>query len=163
MSTFFFFFFFNDTATTEIYTLSLHDALPISSDPVSRGQRVGLLTHLDGPPPAWAVQEETRPNDRIVDATRADVLFRAPPPAERVPLHEIEERSAERASGDANGCHVEEAASEARAPSGCQRVADAFVLRCDDEPFARRTDCNPGGENEVRDILHRCRERVRDR
>src|SRR3712207_9340760 len=29
MSRFFFFFFFNDTATTEIYTLSLHDALPI--------------------------------------------------------------------------------------------------------------------------------------
>src|SRR5256885_5450171 len=27
---FFLFFFFNDTATTEIYTLSLHDALPIS-------------------------------------------------------------------------------------------------------------------------------------
>src|SRR2546430_13318441 len=26
-----YFFFFNDTATTEIYTLSLHDALPISS------------------------------------------------------------------------------------------------------------------------------------
>src|SRR5690349_22513987 len=26
------FFFFNDTATTEIYTLSLHDALPISHD-----------------------------------------------------------------------------------------------------------------------------------
>src|SRR2546430_11865166 len=29
------FFFFNDTATTEIYTLSLHDALPISSHVVS--------------------------------------------------------------------------------------------------------------------------------
>src|SRR2546427_7520739 len=29
----FIFFFFNDTATTEIYTLSLHDALPISSHP----------------------------------------------------------------------------------------------------------------------------------
>src|SRR3712207_7646296 len=27
------FFFFNDTATTEIYTLSLHDALPISFEP----------------------------------------------------------------------------------------------------------------------------------
>src|SRR2546430_6175937 len=27
-----YFFFFNDTATTEIYTLSLHDALPISDD-----------------------------------------------------------------------------------------------------------------------------------
>src|SRR3712207_7973815 len=51
-----FFFFFNDTATTEIYTLSLHDALPISGhrlvpgrvrcpavgggrDPFGRGQR----------------------------------------------------------------------------------------------------------------------------
>src|SRR2546425_2671423 len=31
----FFFFFFNDTATTEIYTLSLHDALPISSRSLS--------------------------------------------------------------------------------------------------------------------------------
>src|SRR5258708_20198440 len=30
VTTYFFFFFFNDTATTEIYTLSLHDALPIS-------------------------------------------------------------------------------------------------------------------------------------
>src|SRR2546430_109041 len=29
----FFFFFFNDTATTEIYTLSLHDALPICALP----------------------------------------------------------------------------------------------------------------------------------
>src|SRR2546427_5591912 len=29
-----FFFFFNDTATTEIYTLSLHDALPILSGPL---------------------------------------------------------------------------------------------------------------------------------
>src|SRR3989454_11146370 len=37
-----FFFFFNDTATTEIYTLSLHDALPISS-----GLRLaGVLTEL---------------------------------------------------------------------------------------------------------------------
>src|SRR2546428_8568970 len=31
----FIFFFFNDTATTEIYTLSLHDALPISPRPAS--------------------------------------------------------------------------------------------------------------------------------
>src|SRR5215208_8148255 len=33
-----YFFFFNDTATTEIYTLSLHDALPISA---SNGSRLG--------------------------------------------------------------------------------------------------------------------------
>src|SRR2546427_5673528 len=35
------FFFFNDTATTEIYTLSLHDALPISSRNRTAGQRHG--------------------------------------------------------------------------------------------------------------------------
>src|SRR6266699_6504083 len=34
-----FFFFFNDTATTEIYTLSLHDALPISTPVASRPGR----------------------------------------------------------------------------------------------------------------------------
>src|SRR3712207_9271602 len=33
-------FFFNDTATTEIYTLSLHDALPISEAGCSRPRRV---------------------------------------------------------------------------------------------------------------------------
>src|SRR5256885_11904488 len=39
-----FFFFFNDTATTEIYTLSLHDALPIYH--VLRGRRAaGLQRH----------------------------------------------------------------------------------------------------------------------
>src|SRR2546429_4588555 len=32
------FFFFNDTATTEIYTLSLHDALPISSSAACRDE-----------------------------------------------------------------------------------------------------------------------------
>src|SRR2546430_15715255 len=36
---FFFFFFFNDTATTEIYTLSLHDALPICATLVGGAAR----------------------------------------------------------------------------------------------------------------------------
>src|SRR2546430_15369289 len=44
---YFFFFFFNDTATTEIYTLSLHDALPIyvleREDQRARQQWVDLL------------------------------------------------------------------------------------------------------------------------
>src|SRR2546429_6699360 len=35
------FFFFNDTATTEIYTLSLHDALPISRSTSSRSSVSG--------------------------------------------------------------------------------------------------------------------------
>src|SRR5471030_2085735 len=45
------FFFFNDTATTEIYTLSLHDALPISHHPVPRGptaSRSRSLRRADG-------------------------------------------------------------------------------------------------------------------
>src|SRR2546430_9289723 len=41
----FFFFFFNDTATTEIYTLSLHDALPIS-DTIDRDVRRKLQVRL---------------------------------------------------------------------------------------------------------------------
>src|SRR5258706_10919554 len=45
LSQFFFFFFFNDTATTEIYTLSLHDALPIShpENPRVEAQRLRTL------------------------------------------------------------------------------------------------------------------------
>src|SRR5690349_23505602 len=54
-----FFFFFNDTATTEIYTLSLHDALPIYGDRKSQahgGARQGRrhparLHHPPGPGP----------------------------------------------------------------------------------------------------------------
>src|SRR3712207_7206825 len=38
---FYLFFFFNDTATTEIYTLSLHDALPISGVAEDRADRGG--------------------------------------------------------------------------------------------------------------------------
>src|SRR5256885_12716595 len=38
-----FFFFFNDTATTEIYTLSLHDALPIWRSPI-----IGWLIQTHG-------------------------------------------------------------------------------------------------------------------
>src|SRR2546426_12433498 len=50
----FVFFFFNDTATTEIYTLSLHDALPISvhiarADSPSRSERVRGLVILTRP------------------------------------------------------------------------------------------------------------------
>src|SRR5260370_20237691 len=41
------FFFFNDTATTEIYTLSLHDALPISGEGINRrGDRRQHVVHV---------------------------------------------------------------------------------------------------------------------
>src|SRR2546421_11750804 len=57
------FFFFNDTATTEIYTLSLHDALPISVAPRQRasvgrlaaaGDRAGARRPRD-----WRSEEHT--------------------------------------------------------------------------------------------------------
>src|SRR3712207_4428806 len=41
-----FFFFFNDTATTEIYTLSLHDALPISGG--AAGAAANIPTYAQG-------------------------------------------------------------------------------------------------------------------
>src|SRR2546422_1707245 len=53
MSSIFSFFFFNDTATTEIYTLSLHDALPISQarSRTGRGPRTpSTRTHMPSPP-----------------------------------------------------------------------------------------------------------------
>src|SRR5579885_3918377 len=51
---FFFVFFFNDTATTEIYTLSLHDALPISTgySPSPRSRARSTRSR------AWARSEE---------------------------------------------------------------------------------------------------------
>src|SRR3712207_6913452 len=47
MRRYFIFFFFNDTATTEIYTLSLHDALPISGGVQLGGGRRGPVDRRD--------------------------------------------------------------------------------------------------------------------
>ena len=41
---FYFFFFFNDTATTEIYTLSLHDALPIF---LNKNKQLNKLNNIE--------------------------------------------------------------------------------------------------------------------
>src|SRR2546422_5627916 len=54
---FVFFFFFNDTATTEIYTLSLHDALPISR----RRQAVRARGGADHHEPAAPDELRARP------------------------------------------------------------------------------------------------------
>src|SRR3712207_7211576 len=56
------FFFFNDTATTEIYTLSLHDALPIWG-PRAPGRR-SPASRTDAPRP-WRAGRTTRNEWRV--------------------------------------------------------------------------------------------------
>src|SRR6266566_8954117 len=87
------FFFFNDTATTEIYTLSLHDALPISStrslssshrnrapQPCTCNSRPGLA--FSSPTAAATSLERTvvfvhRGSVSVVDATYLGFVFNA--------------------------------------------------------------------------------------
>src|SRR5256885_10963981 len=70
------FFFFNDTATTEIYTLSLHDALPISGDgegpdrPLRRGPGAAvaggrLHRRVRGPDPGRRAKPQDRKSTRL--------------------------------------------------------------------------------------------------
>src|SRR3712207_6956834 len=62
------FFFFNDTATTEIYTLSLHDALPIYSEvplPVSRRKRRRHSSFAPKRRPKCLAAWPTRGADRV--------------------------------------------------------------------------------------------------
>src|SRR2546422_2748056 len=56
-----FFFFFNDTATTEIYTLSLHDALPISSMRCNNPRRTAWRARAIPPASAsWPTSSRAR-------------------------------------------------------------------------------------------------------
>src|SRR6266513_5263172 len=57
----FFFFFFNDTATTEIYTLSLHDALPIL---LPKPQLKRCATDTRCPLRHWLLPSSPRQQDR---------------------------------------------------------------------------------------------------
>src|SRR3989442_5897922 len=73
MSSIFFFFFFNDTATTEIYTLSLHDALPICNldlIPLIATLQLKLGCPVPpprtAPPPSGADRKSTRLNSSHV-------------------------------------------------------------------------------------------------
>src|SRR2546428_5228994 len=68
-----FFFFFNDTATTEIYTLSLHDALPIFI--AARARLVPAVGHGLGKRVAAArgnVRERPRVRERRVGVVRSE-------------------------------------------------------------------------------------------
>src|SRR3989454_3602629 len=66
------FFFFNDTATTEIYTLSLHDALPIYpfSEQLRALFRVGLACRFDGSAACRHALDQTLPGAGDRKSTR---------------------------------------------------------------------------------------------
>src|SRR5258707_10364121 len=61
-------FFFNDTATTEIYTLSLHDALPISGSPAPAPARPPAPS---SPHPGAAHRKSTRLNSSHANISHA--------------------------------------------------------------------------------------------
>src|SRR2546430_17675806 len=63
----FIFFFFNDTATTEIYTLSLHDALPILVSHAYRSKLgPGILLSADGYPVPNEILSAATPSLRFL-------------------------------------------------------------------------------------------------
>src|SRR3712207_8813023 len=71
------FFFFNDTATTEIYTLSLHDALPIlQRPPVPAGARAAAV---DGAAPvagdAWAGDAQPDRKSTRLNSSHANISY----------------------------------------------------------------------------------------
>src|SRR5690349_24881995 len=68
---FFFFFFFNDTATTEIYTLSLHDALPISFVSWSGEPRAAANAAIDAIRRSGIDRKSTRLNSSHVEISYA--------------------------------------------------------------------------------------------
>src|SRR2546430_12644087 len=102
------FFFFNDTATTEIYTLSLHDALPISRvlalrgrhrarelrqerrqrlvDPVARSEEhTSELQSQSNLVCRLLLEKKKRTSDRVPPPWRSGTAPRRPVPSARTP------------------------------------------------------------------------------
>src|SRR3712207_7728052 len=80
------FFFFNDTATTEIYTLSLHDALPISG--AAPSARFGSA-------PGHRAGERGRTARRILSIPAKEVMMSNGRPNFEVPAERSEEHTSE--------------------------------------------------------------------
>src|SRR3712207_8758405 len=93
----FFFFFFNDTATTEIYTLSLHDALPICSPAGSRGTaRVAV--------PSRRAADSPREDSVLIDRSHVVQALRSGGRAEEA--RRAEEELEDRKSTRLNSSHA---------------------------------------------------------
>src|SRR5216683_6001558 len=77
---FIFFFFFNDTATTDIYTLSLHDALPLSAPPPEPARkRPRAAPGARTPPGEMTPAGRAPPNGACAPVARAGKSADLPP------------------------------------------------------------------------------------
>src|SRR6266700_5741848 len=147
-SCFFFFFFFNDTATTEIYTLSLHDALPIS--PAERSRLVDRRHPLeagacDEPPPqrlCVAAQGQLRGDEERRRTTGSDELERAlherdrevgqvrkPAPARRPPRGIARRQRLPHLGGHALAADPGRVPRDEVEPAACQDVGEVRFAR----------------------------------
>src|SRR5256885_9178784 len=70
-----FFFFFNDTATTEIYTLSLHDALPISKQTTPRpAVAIAIPPRTSNTSPTWSTFANARRCTSVTPPSAASTI-----------------------------------------------------------------------------------------
>src|SRR3989454_6934930 len=144
-----FFFFFNDTATTEIYTLSLHDALPIFlGRPRAAPGRAGARQDADGPdggrgarPPVIAHPVHARPDalrhhrDGDHRAGGDDREARVPVRARaRVREHRAGGRGEPYAAEDASGAAAGDAGAPGHGGGADASVARALLRAGDAEP-----------------------------
>src|SRR5260370_24068851 len=87
-----FLFFFNDTATTELYTLPLHDALPISRAWARRAPRYWPVrrapSRRPAPAPAWLLRPRALAS--TVPASAAPRAQRPPPQVQAAPAAPVE-------------------------------------------------------------------------
>src|SRR5690348_18503033 len=70
-----FVFFFNDTATTEIYTLSLHDALPIYAVLEQVVDPAQLPPHADGPGHGRGAHAEHRSEEHRLNSSHPSISY----------------------------------------------------------------------------------------
>src|SRR2546421_1000122 len=91
------FFFFNDTATTEIYTLSLHDALPIFNDDIRAGD-IGSLVRQQKPNYVRYFIRCSKPTQRYIADYLSDTLGSKPP-------HHVGVNESDRKSTRLNSSH----------------------------------------------------------
>src|SRR3712207_249531 len=142
------FFFFNDTATTEIYTLSLHDALPISHvDDIH-----AVLEHMTTPEQQPAIHFwRTHPDPgsltpEAIQRQGLDVLGAIRTALEVVVANHLEERTPVVIEGD----FIHPALVGRRAFAGepnSGRVRGVFLLEDDEDRLVRNfAERDPGGE-----------------